>query len=82
MTSGGVVCVTSSTPATNPHAVMAFSGHRNPSMFRRYHIINLDDLRQAAVRGSQYAGTPEHLVPFRAKAVESSDRTRTVGVRG
>jgi len=32
-----------------------------------------DDLRQAAVCGSQYTGTPEHLVPFRAKAVENSD---------
>jgi len=25
------------------------------------------------VCGSQYTGTPEHLVPFRAKAVENSD---------
>jgi len=31
---------------------MAFSGHRTPSMLRRYHIIALDDLRTAAAKGS------------------------------
>jgi len=38
----------------DPHTVMAFSGHRTPSMLRRYHIIALDDLRRAAERGSAY----------------------------
>src|SRR5262249_31263537 len=28
----------------DPHTVMAFSGHRTPSMLRRYHIIDLHDL--------------------------------------
>jgi integrase len=44
----------------DPHTVMAFSGHRTPSMLRRYHIIALDDLRRAAERASDYergAGT-------------------------
>ena len=40
----------------DPHTVMAFSGHRTPSMLRRYHIIDLDDLRQAAERANRYAG--------------------------
>jgi hypothetical protein len=38
----------------DPHAVMAFSGHRTHSMLKRYHIIALDDLRAAAARGSAY----------------------------
>ncbi|MGH7893263.1 MAG: tyrosine-type recombinase/integrase [Candidatus Binatia bacterium] len=38
----------------DPHTVMAFSGHRTPSMLKRYHIIALDDLRRAAERGSSY----------------------------
>ena len=38
----------------DPHTVMAFSGHRTPSMLRRYHIIALDDLRAAAAKGDAY----------------------------
>ncbi len=30
------------------------SGHRPPSMLKRYHIIALNDLRRAAERGSAY----------------------------
>src|SRR5207248_480243 len=36
-----------------PHTVMAMSGHRTASMLKRYDIISLDDLRQAARRGSE-----------------------------
>jgi hypothetical protein len=36
---------------------MAFSGHRTASMLKRYHIIDLDDLRGAAVRAQDYSGT-------------------------
>jgi hypothetical protein len=32
------------------------STHKTPSALRRYHIINLDDLRRAALRGSDYTG--------------------------
>jgi integrase len=38
----------------DPHTVMAFSGHRTPSMLRRYHIIDVDDLRRAAARASAH----------------------------
>lgn len=40
----------------DPHTVMAFSGHRTPSMLQRYHIIALDDLRTAAAKGNAYQG--------------------------
>jgi len=35
---------------------MEMSGHRTASMLKRYDIISLDDLRQAARRGSEYSG--------------------------
>jgi integrase len=38
----------------DPHTVMAFSGHRTASMLRRYHIIDLDDLRRAAAKASAH----------------------------
>jgi integrase len=63
------------TPGNDPHTVMAFSGHRTNSMLRRYHIIDLDDLRRAAERAAAYAGAPASVVPLRT---ENTDRTRTV----
>ena len=48
-----------------PHTVMAFSGHRTNSMLKRYDIISLDDLRNAAQQGSSYAGQPAQVVPLR-----------------
>ena len=49
-----------------PHTVMAFSGHRTPSMLKRYDIISLDDLRAAAERGSDHAtDEPARVVPIR-----------------
>jgi hypothetical protein len=45
---------------------MAFSGHRTPSMLRRYHIIDLDDLRRAAERASRYEGRRATVTPLRA----------------
>jgi integrase len=45
----------------DPHTVMAFSGHRTPSMLRRYHIIALDDLRTAAAKGSAYSSGAESV---------------------
>lgn len=50
----------------DPHTVMAFSGHRTPSMLRRYHIIDLDDLRRAAERAQGYAGPSAIVTPFRS----------------
>jgi hypothetical protein len=37
------------------------------SMLKRYDIISLDDLRQAARRGSEYAGQPSQVSPLRRK---------------
>jgi len=39
-----------------PHTVMAMSGHRTASMLKRHDIISADDLREAARRGSEFAG--------------------------
>jgi integrase len=50
----------------DPHTVMAFSGHRTPSMLRRYHIIDLQDLRRAAQRGASYQGEGSTVTPLRA----------------
>ena len=46
---------------------MAFSGHRTPSMLKRYDIIALDDLRAAAEKGSAYSGTPGEIVSMRTR---------------
>jgi hypothetical protein len=45
---------------------MAFSGHRTPSMLKRYDIISLDDLRDAAARGSAYTGRASRAIPLEA----------------
>jgi integrase len=50
----------------DPHTVMAFSGHRTPSMLRRYHIIDVDDLRRAAERAQDYAGSATTVTPLRS----------------
>src|SRR5207245_5310285 len=52
----------------DPHTTMALSGHRTPSMLRRYHIIDLDDLRRAAVRASRYQGRRATVTPLRPEA--------------
>jgi len=54
----------------DPHTVMAFSGHRTPSMLRRYHIIDLDDLRRAAAKASA------HRTESVAPVMPLSGRTR------
>src|SRR5262249_42691536 len=46
------------------HTVMQWSGHRTESMLRRYHIIDLDDLRRAGKRASEYHGTRDNVVAF------------------
>jgi hypothetical protein len=57
------------------HVVMQFSGHKTDSMLKRYHVINVDDLRQAALRGAAYSGQSASIVPMHA-AGENPDRTR------
>jgi hypothetical protein len=49
------------------HMVMAFSGHRTASMLKRYHIIDLDDLRRAAERTSGYSGRQASVTPLRGE---------------
>ena len=38
----------------DPHTVMQWSGHRTQAMRRRYHVIDLDDLRRAGRKASEY----------------------------
>ena len=46
----------------DPHVVMAWSGHRTEAMLRRYHIIDLDDLRRAGKQASGYQGAKENVI--------------------
>jgi hypothetical protein len=62
----------------DPHTVMAFSGHRTPSMLRRYHILNVDDLRTAAARGSAYGGNSGQVIPL-AEVVTAQGTRRERG---
>ena len=48
----------------DPHTVMLWSGHRTEAMLRRYHIIDLEDLRRAGKRASDYQGPRENVVPL------------------
>jgi len=41
---------------------MAFSGHSTPSMLRRYHIVDLDDLRRAGKKASDYRGPKRNVI--------------------
>jgi hypothetical protein len=53
---------------------MAFSGHRTPSMLRRYHILNVDDLRTAAAKGSAYGVTSGQVIPLAEAATVQGTR--------
>jgi hypothetical protein len=63
----------------DPHTVMAFSGHRTDSMLKRYHVINVDDLRRAAERGSVYTGRVGQVVPLRSEDAANPEKTRRAG---
>lgn len=56
----------------DPHTVIAWSGHRTPSMLQRYHIIDLEDLRRAGQRASAYKGPASIVVPLRGTTPEPS----------
>jgi hypothetical protein len=47
----------------DPHTVMQWSGHRTESMLRRYHIIELDDLRRVGTQASDYRGAERQRQP-------------------
>ena len=51
---------------------MAMAGHRTASMLKRYDIISLEDVQQAARRGSAYSGAPSPVTPLKTgEAVEN-----------
>jgi len=56
----------------DPYTVMHWSGHRTESMLRRYHIVDLDDLRHAGKKASDYRGRKENVIKgeFRQTAPE------------
>jgi integrase len=60
----------------DPHTAMAFSGHRTPSMLRRYHIIDLDDLREAAERASDFRGIPRRVTTLHGEQPQFSPRSQ------
>jgi integrase len=62
------------TPGNDPHTVMAFSGHSTPSMLRRYHIIDLDVMRQAAERASARRSDPGAVTPLRDRPTSALPR--------
>ena len=70
----------------DPHTVMAFSGHRTDSMLKRYHVINVDDLRRAAERGSVYTGKSGQVVSLRGRTAdepgENPESQRKLGAEG
>jgi integrase len=59
----------------DPHTVMQWSGHRTESMLRRYHIIDLEGLRRAGKRASEYRGSADNVRPLRDGAPPSSEAT-------
>jgi hypothetical protein len=46
-------------------------------MLRRYHIIDLEDLRRAGKRASEYRGPADTVRPLRDGAPPSSEGTTT-----
>jgi hypothetical protein len=59
----------------DPHTVMAWSGHRSTSMLQRYHIIDLEDLRRAGKRASDYRGPAANVVPFGSRTAANATTT-------
>jgi integrase len=60
----------------DPHTVMQFSGHRTRSTLDRYHIIDLDDLRVAAERASDFRGTPRRVTTLHGEQPQFSPRSQ------
>jgi hypothetical protein len=45
-------------------------------MLQRYHVIDLDDLRRAGRKASDYRGPKEVVVPLRSVACDAQSRWR------
>jgi hypothetical protein len=65
----------------DPPTVMEFSGHRTDSMLKRYHVINVADLRRAAARGGVYTGRPGRWCRCGGEQ-ENPESQRPIGVEG
>jgi integrase len=63
----------------DPHTVMQWSGHRTEAMLRRYHIIDLDDLRRAGRKASDYRGPKPVVTPLRSTSTSGQRRTTRTG---
>jgi integrase len=61
----------------DPHTVMLWSGHRTAAMLRRYHIIDLDDLRRAGKKASAYRGPQLTVVKGDFGRATETPETRT-----
>ena len=66
----------------DPHTVMLWSGHRTEAMLRRYHIIDLDDLRRAGKRASDYRGAATNVVPIGARTAAKPTTTEPLQEAG
>jgi len=61
---------------------MLWSGHRTESMLRRYHIVDLDDLRRAGKKASVYRGCKQNIIkgdfgePPRTSEIQGPRRRR------
>jgi hypothetical protein len=66
----------------DPHTVMQWSGHRTESMLRRYHIIDLEDLRRAGKRASEYRGPADNVHPLRDGAPPSIEASHYRTITG
>jgi len=61
----------------DPHSVMLWSGHRTESMLRRYHIVDLDDLRRAGKKPRDYRGRKENVIKVDSWGRPPQNRPRT-----
>ena len=46
----------------DPYTVIHWSGHRTESMLCRYHIVDLDDLRRAGKKASEYRARKQNVI--------------------
>ena len=58
----------------DPHIAMLSSGHRTEAMLRRYYIGDLDDLRRAGKKASDYRGPRQVVRPLRAASTDGQRR--------
>jgi integrase len=64
------------------HVVMAWSGHRTNSMLQRYNILDLDDLRRAGKKASDYHGEKDNLIKrsFGGRRTATAEKRESLGI--